>query len=312
MRALGVLGAVAALLAAYLLFFDHDPRDRGARAPDPLLRFDPGSVRRVTVARAGQPPFVLLRAADGTWRIQPDDVPADRPAVEELLNAVAQAESDRTADLSAAAAGLAPPRVALSIEDARGLAELRLGRADASGSGVFVQAGDAAVVRVGPRHLLELADRPSSALHDRHPAAPPPVHDAAAPRPRSPMALDFAHFDARELRRTGPHGALVARSPDGETWTSQPPADSRAIARVVGALGNLKAAEWLPRPPAGPPDLVLEVAIQAPGDPAPVPQTVDVWPNCVASTKNAGAFRVAQDLCDELRLDPASAKQQRR
>ncbi len=27
MRALGVLGAVAALLAAYLLFFDHDPRD---------------------------------------------------------------------------------------------------------------------------------------------------------------------------------------------------------------------------------------------------------------------------------------------
>lgn len=308
MRALGVLGAVAALLAAYLLFFDHDPRDRGSRGPDPLLRFDPASAERVTVARAGQPPFALVRGPGGAWRLQPEDVPADRAAVEDLLNAVAQAESQRTADLSAAAAGLVPPRVVLAIADARGAAELRLGKVDASGSGVFVQAGGGAV-RVGPRRLLELADRPPAELRDHRPPAPPPVAAAAAPRPRSPVVLDFAHFDVRELRRTSARGTLDAHSPDGEIWTSQPPADPRAIARVVGALGNLKAAEWLSQPPPGRPDLVLEVSVQAPGDPAPVPQTVDVWPSCVARTKNAGAFRVAQDLCDDLRLDPASAKQ---
>jgi len=307
MRALGVLGAVAALLAAYLLFFDHDPRDRGA--PDPLLRFDPSAVGRVTVARAGQPPFTLVRAADGAWRLQPDDVPADRGAVEDLLNALAQADSSRTADLSAAAAGLAPPRVVVSIEDTRGAAQLWLGKPDASGSGVFVQAGGTGPVRVGPRRLLELADRPAAELRDRRPAAPPPGPDAAAARPRSPVVLDFAHFDVRELRRTSARGTLEARSPDGEAWTSQPAADPRALARVVAALGNLKAAEWLPHAPAGRPDLVLEVSVQPPGDPAPVAQTVEVWPGCVARTKNAGAFRVAQDLCDDLRLDPASAKQ---
>ncbi len=310
MRALGVLGAVAALLAAYLLFFDHDPRDGAPPAAQPLLvRFDRGSVRRIAVAQAGQPAFALVHAADGGWRLQPQDLPADRSAVADLLDAFAQAESRRTADLSAAAAGLSPPRVSVSIEDARGVSEVRLGNADASGSGVFAQVGAAAAVRVAPRRLLELAERPAAALRDTHPAPPPVKVASPPPKPdRSPTVLDFAHFDVRELRRIGTRGTLEARSPDGETWSSQPPADPRAIARVVSALGNLQAAAWLPKPPAGRPELVLEVSVQPPGEPAPIVHTVDVWPNCVAETKNAGAFRVAQPLCDDLRLDPASAR----
>ncbi len=309
MRALGVLGAVAAVLAAYLLFFDHDPRQRPAGG-GALVRFDRASVRRIAVARPGQPPFALVRAPDGGWRIQPDHGPADPAAVEDLVNALDQAESDRTADLAPAAAGLAPPRVTVSIEDARGVSEVRLGNPDASGSGVFLQVGEGGAVRVGPRRLLELAERPASALRDRRPApAPHAVADAGVEPTRSPMALDFAHFDVRALRRIGPRGTLEARSPDGETWTSQPPADPRAIARLVRALGNLRAAEWLPQPPAGRPDLVLEVSVQPPGEPAAVAHTVEVWPGCVAETKSAGAFRVAQDLCDDLRLDPALAKQ---
>jgi hypothetical protein len=176
MRALGILGAIAALLAAYLVFFDHDPRDAGAAAVRLVPAFDRAAVRRIAVARASGPAYELVRAG-GDWRIQPGDGPADRGAVEDLLAAVDQAESQRTADLSPREAGLAPPRVTLALTGDRQRAELRLGKPDASGRGVFVQRGTSGPVLVGPRRLLQLADRPAGDLRDRRlvPFAPEAV-----------------------------------------------------------------------------------------------------------------------------------------
>jgi Domain of unknown function (DUF4340) len=167
MRALGVLGAIAALLAAYLLLFDHHPRDRGTAAGARLVpALDRAGVRRVTIARAGEPPFALVREGE-EWRIAPGDTRADRAAVEDLLNAIDQGESGRTADVAPDSVGLSPPRVSVSLDDGHASAELLLGQADATDRGVFVQrrAGDPVVV--GPRRILQLVDRPSSAWRDQ-------------------------------------------------------------------------------------------------------------------------------------------------
>ncbi|HXJ22254.1 MAG TPA: DUF4340 domain-containing protein [Polyangia bacterium] len=169
MRALGVLGAVAALLAAYLLFFDHDPRGAGSAGEGArlLASFDPAALRRVTIARPGEAPFTLARGAGGPWRIEPGDQPADQAAVEDLAGALDQAESARVADVSPQAAGLAPARVMLTLDQGTRSTGLWLGRADATGRGVFVQNAVGGPVRVGPQRLLQLADRPATAFRDR-------------------------------------------------------------------------------------------------------------------------------------------------
>lgn len=504
MRALGILGAIAALLAAYLLFFDRDARESRAAGDAARLvaAFDPASVRRVGVARRGEAPFALV-PVDGGWAIEPGRVPADRGAVEDLLRAVDQAESTRGADLDASAAGLMPPRVTLTIQGAPPAIELRLGDPDASGRGVFVQGGAGAPVRVGPRRLLELADRPATGFRDRRlfplspeavvavawrndPSAPehhwqrvgpdrwrnaagarlgpdrvaavlrrltdlrgaeaaadvaaatdawielrdeagrtarvaggqipaaardelwralqaadapdlrllsaPPqrvrelvledgarrlqlTRDGAAQpwrfdvldaafdvdqdavaeflarlasttavaragqgrrlivdghaedavtvgrsdpafalldpdylRFRSRKVLDFAHFDARGLQRTGGGVSFDLRSADGETWsrvTPGAPVDDAAVARIVGRLGNLRAERFLTSPPAGPATVVLHVQIQPPGShTAPEWHRVDLWDACVGRADNKTVFQIPRDACDELRLDP--------
>ena len=67
LRGVIVLGAVAALLAAIVLFGDRGrdhkaPAGAGARL---VPAFDRASVRRITIARAGQPPFALVGGAGG-------------------------------------------------------------------------------------------------------------------------------------------------------------------------------------------------------------------------------------------------------
>jgi hypothetical protein len=496
MRGLAVLGAVAALLAAYLLFFDRDSRNA---APDGqatrfLPAFDRGAVKRLIIERAGEPPFTLEHDGSRGWRIEPEGAAADQAAVDDLLGALDQAQSERTADVSPEAAGLSPPHVTVSIDDGGRSKHVRLGRSDASGRGVFMQDGGGGPVLVGPARLKQLADRPVAAFRDRRmvPFAPdlvtrvawraspddrehsaerqggqwrnsagerlapervaeairqlvalqsgpdagapgdesgwievraqsgasvrlsggvpapawtelwrvlasadtadrrllstppdrvrrvelddgsrrlvlaregggawkieapasvpaeqslvsdwlarlaqtqatvPAAHgrrlvvdgatdDAVTVGPRDPAyaaldpdplrfraraVLDFAHFDLRELRRISASGTLDVTTRDGETWAGAA-VDQAAVRGVVSALGNLRADAFLPHPPKGHPDLVLEVSIQPPGDPAPVRYSVQLWPGCDGQVDDASAFRIAPAACNELRVDPA-------
>jgi hypothetical protein len=499
MRALAVLGAVAGLLAAYLLFFDraldHDARSAG-QGTRLLSTFDRGALKRVTVARTGQPPFALVHQASGAWQIEPEGAAAEQAAIEDLLGALDQAESERSADLLPQAAGLVPPRVTVSLDGGARSTQIRLGRTDASGRGVFVQDAGGGPVRVGPARLLQLADRPPAAYRDRRvvpfaadavtrvawrarpddrehsferqgsgwknasgerlspdriaeairqltalrgdqdggaggadetgwvevrdrsgatvhlsggvagaswndlwrvlaaadvadrrllPAPPERVRrieldddarrlvltrgDGAAawrfeaPSPATPVeqsavsdwlgqlahtevtnpaargrrllvdgasedavtigprdpayalldpdplrfrargVLDYAHFDVRELRRISAGGTLDLTTRDGETWAGAA-VDQEAVGRLVSALGNLRAAAFLPHAPKGRPDLVLEVSVQPPGDPAPARHTVQLWPGCAAQADDGGAFRIAPAACEQLRADP--------
>ena len=130
---------------------------------------------------------------------------------------------------------------------------------------------------------------------------------------RDHLVLDFAHFDARELRRSGDGQTVELTSADGDDWRVVAPpgatADRTDAARVVGALGNLRAEAFVPaeKVPSGAPELSLTVAVQPPGEPAPLRHTLDVYkrkeaPGCTGRLDCDVAFMLAPAACDELRL----------
>jgi len=130
---------------------------------------------------------------------------------------------------------------------------------------------------------------------------------------RDRLVLDFAHFDARELRRSDGGQTVAVTSTDGDSWrVLEPPgaaADRTNVARVVGALGNLRAEAFLSagKRPAGTPELSLSIAIQPPGEPAPLRHTLDLYkrkeaPGCTGRLDGDVAFTLAPAACEELRL----------
>jgi hypothetical protein len=130
---------------------------------------------------------------------------------------------------------------------------------------------------------------------------------------RDHLVLDFAHFDARELRRSAGGQTVELTSADGDAWRVVAPpgaaADRTNAARVVGALGNLRAEAFVPpeRAPAGSPELSLSIAIQPPGEPAPIRHTLELSkrkeaPGCTGRLDRDVVFTLAPAACDELRL----------
>ena len=124
--------------------------------------------------------------------------------------------------------------------------------------------------------------------------------------------LDFAHFDARELRHSGDGQTVELTSADGDDWRVVAPPGAAAnrtnAARVVGALGNLRAEAFVPaeKVPSGP-ELSLTIAVQPPGEPAPLLHTLELYkrkeaPGCTGRLNRDVAFMLAPAACDELRL----------
>jgi hypothetical protein len=176
MKARGLIAlAVVAAAVAVVLFVDsrHDTT-RGVVYRDAHVRllpqFDRRAVQSITVARQGGAPFTLRRApAPGSaWHLTTAGSPAaDDAAVEDLLSALDLAESNRTAELPAAKAGLEPPAVQIDVEAPGGRFTLQLGRPDVTGRGVYARAAGEGTIRVASRRLLELADRDAPAFRDR-------------------------------------------------------------------------------------------------------------------------------------------------
>lgn len=128
---------------------------------------------------------------------------------------------------------------------------------------------------------------------------------------RDRAVLDFAHFDARRLERSAGGHTLALTSRDGEEWRPVAPArgpvDRTDVARVVGALGNLRAETFLAAAPRGAPELTLEVDVQAPGDSAAARHRLDLYkmkeaPGCAGRLDRELAFTLAAAACNELRL----------
>ena len=131
---------------------------------------------------------------------------------------------------------------------------------------------------------------------------------------RDRAVLDFAHFDARELRRSAGGQTVDAHQ---RRWRQlarggagrRAAADRTNAARVVGALGNLRVEAFVPaqKAPAGAPELSLAIAIQPPGETAPTRHTLELYkkkeaPGCTGRLDRDVAFTLAPAACDELRL----------
>jgi hypothetical protein len=252
-----ILAVVAALLALFILMVERrGPSSDEVRAERTKLvpRFDRGAVRRVTIRRPGQPPFSLERDGSG-WRFMPGDrpadaKPADAAAVDELLAEVDFAETDRIADLTPAAAGLAPAAATVDLEPEHGdRVELRFGHPDATGRGVFAQreGDDPPYVRVAPRRLLDLVAREPDAYRDRR------VVPATLVAGRD-LTLTWTSPAGDEWR--------ALRFADGRFWNvRQEWVSSERVAEALRRLAELRAARFVPAPASPPPDArKLEVA----------------------------------------------------
>jgi hypothetical protein len=180
-RGLVALAIVAGAMAVFIAIDRWRSDDEPASARTRLLpAFDRQAVKRVTIRRKGSA-FALLRAPSPSapapapdWQLEIAGAPpADDAAVADLLAAVDLAESERTAEISPAAAGLQPPvaeialQTASQVREARDVITLQLGKPDAAGRGVYARAGTAAPIRVVNRRVLELVDRDLAAFRDR-------------------------------------------------------------------------------------------------------------------------------------------------
>ena len=121
-----------------------------------------------------------------------------------------------------------------------------------------------------------------------------PIRSASA----SARVLSFARFDVRRLQRQAgkthrssspPTTATVWRAPSGGD------VDAANAARVVGALSDLRAEEFVAAPPAGEPQTRLEIDVQPPGETHAARHVVQLWPlndgGCVARLPDAATRR---------------------
>jgi hypothetical protein len=130
---------------------------------------------------------------------------------------------------------------------------------------------------------------------------------------RDRAVLDFAHFDALGLRRVAAGEAVEMASDAVDGWRVVSPAGAAAdranTARVIGALGNLRAEQFLSVRPARPRTLSLQITVAAPGDTAPARHTLDLYDPgagkpCTIELDRTAVFTVSRAACDELRLSP--------
>ena len=121
----GGLIALAIIAAAMAAFIVLDARHRGAGSDRAVARerllppFDRKTVQSITIRRPGGAfsmrhlPSPAAPAPAPGWRIEQVGIdgapPADDAAIDDLLAALALAESDRNAEVSPTAAGLQPP-----------------------------------------------------------------------------------------------------------------------------------------------------------------------------------------------------------
>ena len=176
-RGVIALAIVAAAMAAYIVLSGRgrDGGGRGTARARLMPAFDRATVRRIEIRRSTGENVLLLHmpsprvpAPAPAWCLQMEGLPAaDDAVVEDLLAAIDLAESDRTADLTPAAAGLERPLAEIDVATPAGTHELDLGNADATGRNVYARVGPDGPIRVIGSRVRELADRDPAAFRDR-------------------------------------------------------------------------------------------------------------------------------------------------
>ena len=244
--------AVLLGLGGYIYFIDLD-RQRTAEDAKTLLQFDSDAVTQVALVYPDRE--LHLAKGDGGWNITaPLEARADTTAVDNLVNAVNQAEVSRTLDdpqPDLALYGLHSPvaTVRLTLEDGTQLPLIRIGKDTPVGYSVYVQrTGEDAILltpqafRLGmTKQTKDLRDKTVLAFQKER------VSQIEVQRPaeaETPVVL----------RKTDDGWTLVGAAPRGRPGQALGPAptdqqaDEASVNTFLSSLSGMRAQDFIEQP----------------------------------------------------------------
>ena len=261
--------AVLLGLGGYIYFIDLD-RQRTAQDAKTLLQFDSDAVTQVALVYPDRE--LHLAKDDGGWNITaPLEARADTTAVENLVNAVNQAEVSRTLDdpqPDLALYGLDSPvaTVRLTLEDGTQLPLIRIGKDTPVGYSVYVQRTGEDAILLTPQALRLGMTKQTKDLRDK-------------------AVLVFQQERVSQIEVQRPAEAetpIVLRKTD-DGWTlDQPipdrPADEASVNTFLSSLSGMRAQDFIEQPVLelkefglDPPQLAVTLSLDGDGEEAAAP-----------------------------------------
>ena len=243
--------AVLLGLGGYIYFIDLD-RQRTAQDAKTLLQFDSDAVTQVALVYPDRE--LHLAKDDGGWNITaPLEARADTSAVDNLVNAVNQAEVSRTLDdpqPDLALYGLDSPvaTVRLTLEDGAQLPLIRIGKDTPVGYSVYVQrAGEDAILltpqafRLGmTKQTKDLRDKAVLVFQQER------VNQIEVQRP--------AETETPVVLRKADDGWTVGAAPRGRPGQALGPAptdqqaDEASVNTFLSSLSGMRAQDFIEQP----------------------------------------------------------------
>jgi hypothetical protein len=258
--------AVLLGLGGYIYFIDLD-RQRTAQDAKTLLQFDSDAVTQVALVYPDRE--LHLAKDDGGWNITaPLEARADTTAVDNLVNAVNQAEVSRTLDdpqPDLALYGLDSPAatVRLTLEDGTQLPLIRIGKDTPVGYSVYVQRAGEDAILLTPQALRLGMTKQTKDLRDK-------------------AVLVFQQEQVSQIEVQRPAEAetpVVLRKTD-DGWTlDQPipdrPADEASVNTFLSSLSGMRAQDFIEQPVLelkefglDPPQLAVKLSLDGDGEEA--------------------------------------------
>ena len=231
-----VMVAVLLALGAYLYFVEF-AQEKEETAKKKLLTFDAGMVTDIALTYPDRAIY-LKKDAAGKWQItQPIAVEADETTVNNLLNAIADAENKRTLDETPqdlSLYGLNAPVVKfqVTLKDGKTLPVVSLGKDTPVGFSVYAQREGEAKILLAPQALRIGTQKEVKDLRDR-------------------TVITFTDDEVKKIEVHGPDKAIVLSKADAG-WTLEKPleakADDAAVRTFLSALRNIKAQDFIEQP----------------------------------------------------------------
>ena len=258
--------AVLLGLGGYIYFIDLD-RQRTAQDAKTLLQFDSDAVTQVALVYPDRE--LHLAKDDGGWNITaPLEARADTSAVDNLVNAVNQAEVSRTLDdpqPDLALYGLDSPvaTVRLTLEDGTQLPLIRIGKDTPVGYSVYVQRTGEDAILLTPQALRLGMTKQTKDLRDK-----------------AVLVFQQERVSQIEVQRPAEAETPVVLRKTDDGWTlDQPvpdrPADEASVDTFLSSLSGMRAQDFIEQPVLelkefglDPPQLAVKLSLDGDGEEA--------------------------------------------
>src|SRR5215813_7000031 len=251
-----VMVAVLLALGAYVYFVEF-AQEKAEAEKKKLFTFDRETVTELALTYPDRAVH-LKKDAAGKWRItQPIEVEADETTVNNLLNAIVDAEIKRTLDETPQDVnlyGLNAPVVKFQVTlgDGKALPQVSLGKDTPVGFSVYAQREGESKILLAPQALRIGTQKEVKDLRDR-------------------TVIAFADDEVKKIEVQGPDKDIVLSRADAG-WTLEKPLEAKAddteVRTFLSSLRNMKAQDFIEQPARGlqefglaPPQLTVSLAL---------------------------------------------------